>query len=180
MEPKFLTEAMNEHELWYAEAHAMKSPDQLAKFISRIMTAYSHDMNTVVHAMNAGALAAISVMNSFPEGGITQSQAHRLLGLFVRKYAKMQGPVTLVQWLGLLNINNHNSFGVIPKNVWAEIRKEAVTLLAQNEAAKEADTSKMTVQEKHGHEKGLLSEQQVAHLLSVRDGKVPWGLRVEQ
>ncbi len=180
MEPKFLTEDMNEHELWYAEAHELKTPDQLAGFVTKLMTAYSHDMNTVVHALNAGALAAISVMNAFPEGGLTTAQAHKLLGLFVRKYAKMQGPITVLQWLGLLNINNRNSFGVIPKNVWAEVRQEAVTLLAQDDESRSVDTSQMTPQEKHAHDQTLLSEEQRKHILSVRDGEIPWGLKVAQ
>jgi hypothetical protein len=180
MEPKYITEEMNEQELWYAEAQQMRSVDQLAPFVTKLMTEYSHDMNTVAHAMNAGALATLSVMNALPEGGLTATQAHKLLGFFVRKYAKMKGPITIIQWLGLLNIANKDSFAVIPKKVWAEIRQEAVTLLAEDDKAKEVDTSQMTPQEKYAHEQNLLSEQQREHLISVRDGNIPWGLRIAE
>lgn len=158
----------------------MKDKSDIAPFIEKLMTQYSHDMNTVVHAMNAGALACISVMNAYPEGGITGTQAHKLLGFFVRKYAKMQGPITVLQWLGLLNLSNFESFGVIPKNAWAEVRQHAVELLAQDDQAKEKDVSKMTPQEKYTHQQGFLGKEQRDHLISIRDGNVPWGLRVQQ
>lgn len=178
MEPKFLTESMGEHELWYKEAHAIRTPDELLPFITKLMTCYSHDMTTVCHAITAGALAAVSVMNSFPEGGLTPSQAQKLLGLFIRKYAKMQGPITIVQWMGLLNSSNKDSFGVIPKNVWTEVRLQAAELLLADEKNRKLETSGLSEHQKKEHASALLSAEQVLHLKSIKDGVVPWGLRV--
>lgn len=180
MEKKFLTEQMGEHEHWYARAAEIRDKHDLTSFIDELMTHYSHDMETVVHAMAAGTLACVSLMNSYPEGEITTAQKHKLMGQFIRRFANMQGPITLIQWLGLLNASNGDMFNTIPTGVWLEVRRTAAELLSEDSRAREADSSALTQQEKLAREQTLLAEEQVQHLKSIQAGHVPWGLKLQQ
>ena len=178
MEKKFLTEQMGEHEQWYAQASSLREKTDLVSFIDHLMNDYSHDLETVVHAMAAGSLACISVMNLYPEGYISSGQKHKLLGLLVRRFANMQGPIMLVQWLGVLNHTNSSMFNTIPAGVWQQIQEHAASILEQDMRQREADVSRFSQQEKLAHQQSLLAEEQVQHLKSILSGNAPWGLRI--
>ena len=113
---KFIKESDNAQEEWYQEARSVKL-DQLTPFVTKLLDGYSHDADTITHAMVAGVLATISAMNSHKEGDIGPSQAHKLLGLFVRKWANIEGPAKLFSWAGLLHPGNEPQLMVMSPDV---------------------------------------------------------------
>jgi hypothetical protein len=150
---------MNLHEEWYKEAKEM-TLDHLSDFVHKLATQYSHDMNTIAHAMNAAALASMSAINKGPEGGLTQEQSKKVMGLFIRKWSNMSGPLKLTSWYGMMHPNNEPQFNSVPKEVWDDIQRQAQDLLKGD----------MT-----GDDPAV-----VAHLKSIAEGKVPFGYRVMQ
>lgn len=156
-EKKFVSESDKAHEEWYKRSRDIKM-DQLVPFLNELLDGYSHDQNTIVHAMCAGCLATISAMNGHPEGDIGKHQAHKLLGLFVRKWAQVEGPAKLWSWAGLLHPSNESHLMVIPKDIANWLKDQAGKLL------------------KSGQYK---DEDQRAHLIKIIDGIFPWGFRAD-
>lgn len=157
---EFITESMGIHNEWYEEAVRVTTKESLVEFVDRLMNKYSHDMNTIVHAMVAGSLATINTMNSMPDGRIGPAQCMKLLGSFVRHWARIEGPAKIVAWAGLLHVDNEKSFTTIPAPVFEEIKVMANELL-------KADLS-------------VVEPRQVEHLISISKGNVPFGLSVEE
>jgi hypothetical protein len=157
MEKKYISEEMNVQDEWYLAAQKMQTPEGLMGLIHHLMLDYSHDMNTVAHAVTAGALATISVMNRYPEGGLTSAQAQKVLTLFIRKWAKMEGPAKLWSWAGLLHPANEPMVMEIPKDV--------------------ADW--LTAQAREMLEKGsFMDDGHKQHLENILAGGFPWGFRM--
>lgn len=154
MEKKFITEAVVEAEGWDNQAREVKL-ETLIPFLNHLLNGYSHDQNTIVHAMVAGCLATISAMNAHPEGDIGESQAHKLLSLFIRKWTRTEGPLKLMSWAGLLHPGNEKAMMVIPKEVAALLVRSAEQTLAA----------------------GNIDAEHKEHLEKIVAGQWPWGFR---
>jgi hypothetical protein len=155
MEKKFIKEADGVHEKWYEEARG-QTLDTLPVFLKGLMDEYSHDEVTLTHAVTAGAMATISAMDAHPEGGLTPSQNQLVFGLFLRKWARIEGPAKVMSWAGLLNPKNEDQMVGVPKDVahWISgLAKQAL------------DNAKFQGQE------------QKDHLEKLAKGEMPWGFR---
>jgi hypothetical protein len=157
-EKKFIVESDPEVSAWMEDARKVKIED-LQSFVSYMLDGYSHDQNTIVHAMVAGAMAAISAMNSHAEGGIGEAQAHKLLGLFIRKWARIDGPAKMISWAGLLNPENKSAIFEIPTDVADLLIKSAKNVLKLG---------------------SISSDEQKKHLEQIAAGNFPWGFEVKQ
>lgn len=156
---RWISEKDGVQEDWYKKAADMKI-DQLDQFVNDLMTKYSHDQMTVCHAMVAGALATIASMNSMPEGQVGAEQAKTILGLFIRKWARIDGPVKLVSWYGLLHPGNEYGFNTIPDFVWKDVVGQAKEMLVADDIAS-------------------VDLKTREHLEMVASGKPPFGMRVQ-
>lgn len=157
MERKFITEDMGEQNEWYKEAKDM-TLDKLPAFIDKLTNYYSHDMNTLPHAITAGMLGAAAAINAGPEGGLTPAQGHKVMGLFIRKWSKMEGPLKLASWYGMLHPANEPQFTSIPGEVFDMLVNQAKGLLESD--LKDTDP------------------EVIEHLKSIADGKAPFGYKV--
>lgn len=157
-EKKFITEADGIHHEWYEKARS-QTLETLPSFLRNILDDYSHDQSTVVHGMVAGALAAISAMNAHPEGEINPNQASQLLGLFIRKWAKIDGPTKIMSWATLLSPSYEDQVMTVPTDIAEWLKKLAAQALQdkkyQSEAARE-------------------------HLEKVAQGQMPWGFKAQK
>ena len=160
MEKKYITEEMNEHEQWYKDAHDMTA-EALPGFIQNVSENYSHDVVTICHAMAAAALAAMATVNKSTEGDIGKGQQLKVLSLFLRKWADIEGPAKVISWYGLLNPESENQFKVIPKQVYEMLKKQAQYYLRELEKEKTPNL------------------QLKSHLEKICEGDMPWGFRVE-
>lgn len=154
---KFITEEMGEQESWYAEAKEMTA-ENLPEFVRKLSNDYSHDMKTIAHAMTAASLASIAAINRGPEGGLSPDQSKAVMGLFIRKWSKMQGPLKLTSWYGMMHPDNEPQFNMVPKEVFADMQKQAVEMLA-------GDCTEV-------------GPEVVEHLKTIVEGKVPFGYRL--
>jgi hypothetical protein len=154
---KFITEEMGIHNEWYDEAKGV-TLDSLSAFISKLTNDYSHDLNTFPHALVAGMLATAAAINAGPEGGISQAQAHKVLGLFIRKWSKMEGPLKLTSWYGLLHPANEPQFTTVPDEVAKALVEQAKGLLAGDLTGTEPNV--------------------VEHLKKIAAGEIPFGYKV--
>jgi len=89
------------------------------------MDPYSHDEITLAHAATAGCLASISAINAHPEGGLTPTQNQLILGFFIRRWARIEGPAKIMSWAGLLNPANEAQMTGVPKDVADWLQKLA-------------------------------------------------------
>lgn len=151
---KFITEDMGEQVKWYEEAKGM-TLEKLPEFISKLSNDYSHDMNTFPHALVAGMLATAASINAGPEGGISQAQAHKVMGLFIRKWSKMEGPLKLTSWYGMLHPANDPQFTTVPEEVMKQLQQQAQGLLDGDLAGTDQSV--------------------IEHLKGIVAGKVPFG-----
>ncbi len=56
---------------WFDESKKVSTMDELINFIDKLNNDYIHDYGTIVHAMTAGCIATINMMNRQEQGGIT-------------------------------------------------------------------------------------------------------------
>lgn len=156
MEKKFITIQDREEESWYKQART-QTLDTLPIFINHLLNDYSHDQQTIVEAIVAGTMATISAMNAHPEGGLVQSQTQALLGIFIRRWARIEGPAKIMSWAGLLDPRNEAQVMGVPKSVADWLRDLAVKALEK-----------------------VQDETHRDHLKILVEGKMPWGLKVQQ
>lgn len=120
-----------EHLNWYSDAKNLSEGD-LVPFIRRLMTSYSHDLNTVCHAMVAIALAAIKVANDHEEGGISSGQAKIIAGEFVKRWMCIEddGPLVIKLWNAALLVENKEKIVGVPGYVVEYLQKVAKHFLS--------------------------------------------------
>lgn len=157
MEKKFITEADNVQDEWYVQAREQKM-DTLPTFLNHMLNDYSHDAKTIVHAVTAGSLATIAAMNSHPEGDLGPTQTSGLLGLFIRKWARIEGPAKIMSWAGLLDPRNEPHVMVVPKDVVAFLSDMATKGLALGK---------------------FNDAEHKEHLEKLAKGEMPWGFRAQ-
>ncbi|NDF51751.1 MAG: hypothetical protein EB116_17020, partial [Betaproteobacteria bacterium] len=121
-EKRFITEADGVHNEWY-EGARNQTLETLGAFVHHLVDDFSHDQSTVVHALVAGGLATITAMNAHPEADISPSQSSQLLGLFIRKWARIEGPAKIMSWAALLTPSYRDQVMTVPKDVveWLKV-----------------------------------------------------------
>jgi hypothetical protein len=155
-EKKFIKESDGAQNEWY-EVARKQTLETLPGFLNHVLNDYSHDQQTVIHAMVAGCMGTISAMNAHPEGDISPAQAQNLLGLFIRKWAKIEGPAKIMSWAGFLHPGNESQVVEVPRGIAEWLSQTAQKAIADGKYQDEAHK---------------------AHLEKIAAGEMPWGYRV--
>ena len=161
MEKKEITEDMGLQNEWYKRAKSMK-PDEFPEFFREMTEDYIHDYGTVCHAMAAVGLAAMFAFNNSEgaRGGITGFQSGCVMWQVIRhmNYENNKCGLRLLDMDDLLYPQYEHKFTAISKDTWDAVKKEAQKRLL---------------------ERGSAHPDVVAHWESIVNGKVPFGLRIE-
>ena len=161
MEKKAITEDMGLQKEWCERAKSMK-PDDFPEFFRELTEDYEHDYGTVCHAMAAIGLAAMWAFNKSEgaRGGITGFQAGCVMWQVIRhmNYESNKCGLRLLDMDDLLYPQYEHKFTAISKDTWDAVKKEAQNRLL---------------------ERGNAHPDVVAHWESIVNGKVPFGLRIE-
>ena len=161
MEKKVITEDMGLQNEWYERAKSMR-PEDFPEFFREMTEDYIHDYGTVCHAMAAVGLAAMYAFNNSEGacGGITGFQAGCVMWEVIRymNYENNKCGLRLLDMDDLLYPQYEHKFTAISKGTWDVVKKEAQKRLL---------------------ERGTAHPDVVAHWESIVNGKVPFGLRIE-
>lgn len=164
-EIKVITEKDNRADIdkWFADAKK-QTFETLPDFIRHVMNDYGHDYGTVVHAIGACAVATAWACHRMEgaRGGITGFQAGCVMWDFVRhwQYESNKCGLRIIDWDNLLYPQYADYFGgTISREVWEAVQKMAKELLEKRNAA---------------------CGSVVSHWESIVDGKVPFGLAIEE
>ena len=161
MSRKPITEDMNLQDEWYKKAKSMK-PEDLPEFFRHLTEDYHHDYGTVCHAMAAIGLAAMWAFNKSEgaRGGITGFQAGCVMWEVIRhmNYEDNKCGLRLLNMDDLLYPQYEHKFCSISSDTWETVKKEAQKRLI---------------------ERGTAHPDVVAHWKSIVNGKIPFGLRIE-
>ena len=161
MEKKEITEEMGLQEEWYERAKSMR-PEDFPEFFREMTEDYIHDYGTVCHAMAAVGLAAMFAFNNSEGacGGITGFQAGCVMWEVIRymNYENNKCGLRLLDMDDLLYPQYEHKFTAISKDTWDAVKKEAQKRLL---------------------ERGAAHPDVVAHWESIVNGKVPFGLGIE-
>lgn len=161
MEKKAITEDMGLQKEWYERAKSMK-PDDFPEFFRELTEDYEHDYGTVCHAMAAIGLAAMWAFNKSEgaRGGITGFQSGCVMWEVIRhmNYESNKCGLRLLDMDDLLYPQYEHKFTAISKGTWDAVKKEAQKRLT---------------------ERGTAHHDVVDHWESIINGKVPFGLRIE-
>jgi hypothetical protein len=149
-------------EKWYVTARSeyMRNHFELTEFLKVLMTNYNHDYGTVIHAMTAGAIAAIHVMNSDEfQGGITGFQASCMMWEFMKRFNYLDGPMRLLRFEHMLYPQYEYNFDkTISKETWEWLQNEAKERILSCDAA----------------------DKVYDHWQTIIDGKVPFGYKIKE
>ena len=161
MSRKPITEDMNLQDEWYKRAYSMK-PNDFPEFFRELTEDYEHDYGTVCHAMAAIGLAAMWAFDKSEgaRGGITGFQAGCVMWEVIRhmNYEDNKCGLRLLNMDDLLYPQYEYKFCSISSNIWEAVQKEAQKRLS---------------------ERGTAHPDVVAHWKSIVNGKIPFGLRIE-
>lgn len=161
MEKKEITEDMGLQKEWYERAKSMR-PEDFPEFFREMTEDYIHDYGTVCHAMAAVGLAAMFAFNNSDgaRGGITGFQSGCVMWQVIRhmNYENNKCGLRLLDMDDLLYPQYEHKFCSISSNTWEAVQKEAQKRLL---------------------ERGTAHPDVVAHWESIINGKVPFGLGIE-
>ena len=161
MSRKPITEDMHLQDEWYKRAKDMK-PEDFLDFANELSKRYEHDYGTVCHAMAAIGLAAMYAFNKTDgaRGGITGFQAGCVMWEVIRhmNYENNKCGLRLLNMDDLLYPQYAHKFVAISEDIWDAVREEAQKRLT---------------------ERGTAHPDVIAHWESIVNGKVPFGLRIE-
>lgn len=119
-----ITEKDKVHEDWYNVKP--NNPEELKAFATKLMTEYTHDYGTIVHAATALALAAAWMVDRDPtQGGLTGFQGSIIANLFVAKWLHIDGPFRRIEYSQLLYPQYEDEFQEISKDTAKWLREEA-------------------------------------------------------
>ena len=161
MEKKEITEEMGLQKEWCERAKSMR-PEDFPEFFREMTEDYIHDCGTVCHAMAAVGLAAMFAFNNSEGacGGITGFQSGCVMWQVIRhmNYENNKCGLRLLDMDDLLYPQYEHKFTAISKDTWDAVKKEAQKRLL---------------------ERGAAHPDVVAHWESIVNGKIPFGLRIE-
>lgn len=163
MEKQNLTEEDSKQliDLWKKEAKEVKTPDELALFVTKLITQYNHDYGTVVRAMTAAMMASFSVVDKSPQGGITGFQAGFIAWDMIKEFMSIQGAAKILDYDNLLYPQYAHKFEkTIDVGTWESVQAKARENLTGNND--------------HTH------HDVVSHWKSIVDGVLPFGFTITQ
>ena len=148
-------------ESWYVQARKLNNYTELDFFLKALMSEWNHDYGTVIHAMTAGSIATIHVMNQDEDqGGITGFQASCMMWQFMQKFNQLEGPMKLMQYEKMLYPQYKHRFDkTISPETWEWLQTEAGKKLGDY---------------------GLKADPKViAHWETIVKGRIPFGYKVK-
>ena len=120
-------------EQWEKEAKEVKTPDELALFVTKLITEYTHDYGTVVRATTAVMMASFSVVDKSPQGGITSFQAGFIAWDMIKEFMGIQGAAKILDYDNLLYPQYSEKFEkTLTKELWEQIQQKAKGKLSEN------------------------------------------------
>lgn len=151
-------------DLWKWQADRVKTPEQLAKFITKL-SRRKHNYASIIHACYTAMLGALRVMDHGPQGGITGFQAGLLGWLLTDKFLNhpMPGsPMRLIKFSDMLFPQHKKDFAkyITPKQ-WKWVQQETRKLMRETR-------------------RGRVHTKVMEHWQSILSGKVPFGYRVRE
>lgn len=162
MEKKAITEDMRLQDEWYKKAKCMK-PNDFLEFFRELTEDYEHDYGTVCHAMAAIGLAAMVVFNNSEaaQGGITGFQLGCVMWQIIRhmNYEDNKCGLRILDMDNLLYPQYEYKFCTIGRDTWEAVKKEAEKRLSEK--------------------RNTVHPRVVAHWESIVNGKIPFGLIIE-
>lgn len=157
---KAITEADGVHDAWYERRP--KTPDDLKNFARELLHLHQHDYGTIIHAAAALAVAAIHTVNADRRsGGITGFQAGAIAHMVTAKLLHIDGPMQRFEYRAMLYPRYAEEHNKLPRKVFEWLQAEAAKRIAEYPDPSEVD------------------EKVLAHWRSLVDGKVPFGLALE-
>lgn len=165
-------------DIWYEEARRVGSAEDLAEFI-KALTAVPHSEDSRIHAATAALLGALAAFDGMLPDGLSSEQTGQIVSQFIRHTFRMEGPLQIVQWGGLLNSGNESAFRTIPARAWNEIKAAAHESLEMDNEAGLVDTLSLSEQEREELRSSRLTAPQREHLSNLAAGIAPWGFTVE-
>jgi hypothetical protein len=158
---KTIKEEDGTHKAWMEKAKGMTLED-LPAFLKELTEDYEHDYGTICHAIAAGAVAAAWAIERTQQGGITGFQAGAIAWEILRGW----GGITLGECGSrfqnmddLLLPQYEMHFNSISKDTLQRIQEKAKSNLEENRT-------------------DMVAPHVVAHWQSIANGKVPFGLKV--
>lgn len=157
-----ITEEMHLEKEWF-ESAKKQTLETLPAFMNHVLNDYCHDYGTIVHAISACALAAVSAADESEQGGITGFQAGCVMWDFIKQWGYLSNKcgLMIVDYDNMLYPQYENKFNnkEIPQSIWERLQKQAEELLKT--------------------EKGYAHEKVIAHWQSIIAGNVPFGYKVK-
>lgn len=144
------------------EAAEVRTKGALMAFMTKL-EGESLDYGTVTYAMAACALAATTVFDNGPNGGITGFQAGFVMWAFIQRFTMEDGPMTLIKWRNMIYPQYQDKFAN-PKEIDRDLYEEIV------------DHARQTLEAS-----GInMHERVMTHMVEVAAGRLPWGYTVKQ
>ncbi len=148
-------------EQWNKEAKGIKTPDELAQFVTKLTTEYEHDYGTIVRAVTAAMLAGFSVVDKSPQGGITGFQAGFIGWDMVKEFMSIQGAAKILDYDNLLYPQYADKFEkTLTAEIWGVTQQKAKDNLAESN-------------EHTNH-------NVISHWESIAAGELPFGFVIKQ
>ena len=124
---KPITEESGIQKEWYVETEKFQTLDDLTTFLKKIMNDYNHDYGTICHAIVAGMIGTMNVINRSSQGGITGFQASCLTWeLIDRMHVFDEGPKRMVCFSDMLYPQMDDKFSrTISPSTWEWLQKRA-------------------------------------------------------
>ena len=134
--------------------------ESLDSFVEYLLS-FEHDYGTIVHATHAAMRKCFLKIDNSPQGGITGYQAQFLMWKFIEEFGG-EDPVgrRIVSYSDLCFPQAARQFTHIPRNIWEQTRE-----FARKQLEEFGDTMVASVR---------------SHMIDVRDGKVPFGLSIQE
>jgi len=145
---------------WHGRAKNMTLAE-LPEFLRELSEDYQHDYGTICVAIGAAAVAAAWAMENSPQGGITGFQASCITWEMIRGWnGSMLGETgsRIQNFDDLLFPQYAHKFSSIGSEVWKRLQEKAIANLESTPDA---------------------SQGVIDHWISIAEGNVPFGLRIE-
>lgn len=148
---------------WYEQAERVTSPEEASELSKRLLSGFNHDLGSMCHATAAAAYASIKAFDSSEQsvknGGFTDFQRNMIMWLVVQRITGItEEPMRLMRFGELLKPGGWHSFNILSRTTMSWLFENA------NEMLK--NTADMT-------------KEEIKHLRSIADGKVPKGFVLE-
>ena len=154
-------DAIAKRDQWLKDAKKCDTIDDFAAFFKRLTEDEQHDYSTICYAVSSMAIAAATITDRSPCGGITGFQAGCIMWEFMRAWTNPggDGPMKLSCYNDMLYPQMQHKFEkTIPKSTWEYLQEKAGENIANSSTSAHPDV--------------------LAHWQSIVDGTVPFGFIV--